>query len=58
MEFDKDTKTKSKIGVFVKKDNNFDPNNCFSDFEDGYAYYGGGELRNKSDFEGEIYGIL
>ncbi len=51
---DKKTKVQMKIGVSCSKD--FDLNECFSDFDFGFAFWGLGQLRHNSQNEGKKYG--
>jgi len=51
---DERTDNELKIGVTCKKDINL--NSAFCDYENGFSYYGLGQLRHNSNASGPSYG--
>ena len=51
-----DSLTQNDIKIGISKTRNVDLQGAFSDVEDGYAYFGMGELRHASDSTGSKYG--
>jgi len=51
-----DRRTENELKIGITKNNNFNLDTSFSDYQFGWAFYGIGQLRHSNNATGEIYG--